>query len=419
MNSRLLGTTEHLWYRLGELDSNNFVMLAKIEGTIDLESLKQALNKVIEAQVILRSRISSKGKSKYLQVEKFFDAQVEVIDRCGDEHWIELTEKEMNKSIPVDSFPLWRFTWLKGEGIHEFLMTFNHAISDGRSGLRFFESFLKLLDKPECEIPVNSLFPAYEKQLNKTDSFFKSSFKFFKAIKEYRANTRKKWFSFETSNKTESYTKLISKSIESQTLNKILLRCRESGSTVSTFVAAAMTNALGINKESIGLSLAVDVRPYLKGNHSHDIGYFVSTVDLEKEAGCQRDSLELSALYKEKLKENLNKSQFKFDTMMRWLALKTTKTKESFEKLIDESVNNCMLLTNLGKAGLKSNYDQFTLKHCFHVPAVHLVNRPFICLATSTFNDQMIFNFTYNEGLFEEDYISRLIERIMEAVTKL
>ena len=84
---RKLGATEHLWKRMGELDSNNFVMVAKVSGDVDVSKLKAALCSIVENQITLRLKLIDDGGCPSFEDQGFF--RPELIEK-------EMAEEELN-----------------------------------------------------------------------------------------------------------------------------------------------------------------------------------------------------------------------------------------------------------------------------------------------------------------------------------
>ena len=413
-----MGTSEHLWYRMGHLASNNFVMVAQIEGELNEEQLIEALQSVVAAQPMLRTSVKKVGNKIRLFECSATPVKIAIEERANDEGWESKAVEEMNSEISVESEVLWRFAWLKGNGKHDLVMTFNHMIADGRSGLNFFEMLFSTLVEKDIEFPRLKLFPAYEKQMQKTDNIFSCIIKFFKAFQNYISSKKLEWNKIPQTLKAESSTALISRALDAGETINLVQKCRENKTTVSSFLAASMLE-LEKGAYNTSLSLAVDMRPYLREIHGKEIAYFVTSLDLVKEASFSGNKWDLAEVLSHRIKQQMNKSQFLFDQLIRFLAFKTAKTNDKFRHLIKDALNNSMLLTNIGKVDMKTDYGSFKLKHCFHVPSVHLMGLPFFCLATSTLNGQMVLNFTYNAGCMKLEEAEKRVAEFMKSLHSL
>ena len=418
ISSRSFGTSEHLWYRMGQLSSNNFVMVAQIEGELKEEGLKKALQSVAKSQPMLRSCVKRKGNKIRLVEYTSALVQIRIFERQSDKFWEGKVEEEMNTSIDVAADPLWRFTWIKGDGEHELLMTFNHMIADGRSGLHFFEMLFDKLADGSCELPVLPLFSAYENHMKNTDHIFSSPIKFLKAVTEYVSAKKLSWNKIPETAGGGSFSSLITKNLSAELTTSLVEKCRSKQTSVSSFLAASMLDLVDGEKNT-ALSLAADMRPYLRELKGKEIGYFVTSIDLVKREEFSGDKWSLASVVKTRIESQLNKSQFLFDQLIRFLAFKTASTNEAFRKLIKKSLNNSMLLTNIGRVEMNTDYGSFKLKSCFHVPAVHLMDLPFFCLATSTLNGSMTLSFTYNSGSIKKEEAEALADKFMVSLNYL
>lgn len=417
MNSiRSLGTSEQLWLRVGMLASNNFVMVARLNGSLDEVTIKKALELLIQAQVMLRANIENKS----ICIKDSVASEIKIISRTDDEHWQRITEEEINRAIPVQSFPLWRFTWLNGNGEHELLMTFNHLIADGRSGVNFFESLLRKMDNKDFSIPENCLFPPFENQLKRRESLFRYVSAYSGAMFSYFAGSRKKWNRLLGDQKETADSSLVSRVLLKGELVGLVERCRQNSTTLSCYLSALMIKTFPETHDgNIGLTLAVDARPFLQNGQSSDIGYFVTTADMIKEAKFTGDEWELSRTFKRGLAQKCRAPIFKCQQLLFALAMKLKKGNAGFLQLIKSANKNSMLLTNLGKISMTTKFESFELTECFHVPSVHFLRMPYITLATATLNNRMVFNFTYSKAYFSQSHINSKVDSFMAKLTTI
>ena len=394
-------------------------MVARIKGEIDEGALRNSLLEVIGAQTMLRSRAIVNNKKALLEIATTCPVEIKTVERQGDDHWRTFAESELNKIIPVEFFPMWRFTWIRRESEHELLLTFYHMIADGRSGSTFFSALLKKMDEPGFIIPANTLFPAYENQLQKNESLiqeFKSGLSLLKRQREKR-----NWFTLpkQATEQTKQQTAIVSRNLPATALKTLLVNCRRERTTLSAYVSALMTN---VTPESAGrdtsLSLAVDMRAFLQNDHSKDIGYLVSSIDLAKDENFDGDTWQLARDFKKTIGARCNRAEFKFDQFKRAIALKLTRDLTGFKKLIKKFMTSSLMLTNLGRLDIQTKYRNFELLHCFHLPAVHLMEAPFICLATVTLEGRMIFNFSYNKAQLEQGFVENWADELLRRLTE-
>lgn len=412
---RHLGTSEYMWMRMGQIDSNNFVMVARVSGKIREENVRQALADIVDAQVMLRAKIDGTGSEPMLSISDTVKPVFDIFERKSNDHWQDEVEHELNEIISVSSPLLWRFKWLKGDEYHDFLLTFNHMIADGRSGLNFYKCFFEKMNNPDFQVPHNLLFPPYEEELSSKTQKGSYVLGWLKAFTEVMALRKKNWFKLPGKEvNAANKTGLVSTSLGEEELDRVLSICRKENTTLTNFLSAIMVNSVDSEeKENVAISIAVDVRPFLENEHDGDIGYFVSTVDLWKTAREKRDIWQLSRDFGKNIKSKLCKSRFKFDEWSRAFVMKSSKTNEEFKALIHRSVNNSMLLTNLGRSDMQTKFSEFKVNSCFHVPAVHLIELPFFCLASASLNGKMQLNLTYPTALIDEQQAEDFMNKVL------
>lgn len=418
LHQRPLGTTEHLWLRMGQIDSNNFLMVAKVSGYLSKESVKNALRELVQAQGILRSRVDLNPDESTLQVLEKLEVNLTTIERKSDQHWKALAEQELQAAIAVENPVLWRLHWLKGESQHEFILTFNHMIADGRSGANFFDALFQKVTDPDYKIPHCTIPLAYEEQLCRSKQRGNYILGWLKELRYFVLNSRKSWFKLNDASLKAEGTGFVHSKLDAERVGRLLECCRSEKTTISQYLAALMVNQIDGQsaRQSTGLSLAVDTRPYLKTDHTRDIGYFVTTVDLVKGPENKSDAWEMSRQFKETTFKKLNKPYFKFEQLIRKLALKASKTNDDFKALIRKTVNNSMMLTNIGNLRQQAEFAKFKVNACFHVPAVHLVGVPFLCLATSTLGGEMALTLTYPKAHIQKSFAERFLEDLIQSI---
>jgi hypothetical protein len=67
---------------------------------------------------------------------------------------------------------------------------------------------------------------------------------------------------------------------------------------------------------------------------------------------------------------------------------------------------------------MKVHYGDVELKHCFHIPAVHLLDAPYLSLATTTCNEQMQMSFTYPGHLIQAGQVELWADSLVALLNK-
>ena len=417
---RPLGVNEHLWYRLGELDSNNFVMVAQLKGRVDQAKLEMSLRRLIGAHDILRAHIKYEGRKKFLSVGEIKDLALTIIQRDSEDQWLERSEHELNDAIDGDAKSLWRLIWLKGEAASELIVTFNHLLGDGRTGQLFFDYLLRSLSDTSYEIPKRSLPVNFEKQLKKSGKVLSRWKQGSQSLKRFLKEGKRDWRKISAAQLSEAKacTRIISRRLKQAQVTQLMQWSRTEKTSVTAVLAASLAQVLDEDLapgEALGISVAIDTRPQCEPSSATALGYFVSTANLVM---SQKESLgDLSCQFKADLDEQNSPVQMKFDACYRSLALRITKDKKSFKKLVQSKTSNAALLTNLGKLDLETHYGEFELIHCFHIPAVHLLDAAYLSLATTTCRGEMQLSFTYPGHLMTETQVGTWADKLIDLLS--
>ena len=425
--SRPLGTSEHLWLKMGEIDSNNFVVIAQVEGCIDEDKLKAALESLCQAQEILRAKVGPHIKAHQFQVQSEFTPQLTILERLSDSHKIDFAEAELNSAISHENSSLWRLNWLRGESKSDFVLTFNHLLADGKSGILFFDYLFRKISSPGFKIPSTALLPPFEEQvfpksslLNSIKSFAKLSLKKLKPGKaEFTTLPRKP-----LEEQTKLKTKIITRQLKADKLEALIQNCRKNSCSLSSTIAATMKETFSESlfqdsEKNIGISFAVDTRPYTDTQSSQHIGYYVATADVTEKVSLYKGTWDRSREYKRTLTRKCSKKYFKYDDFLIRFLLRLKSKPSALLATLSKEVQNAAMLTNIGKVDIKTQHGSFTVSHCYHIPSVHLLGLPYLTLASSTVNGVLKMNFSYPSPLLTDQQVNTWASEITRRLEAL
>ncbi|NKF08829.1 amino acid adenylation domain-containing protein, partial [Clostridium gasigenes] len=152
-------STEKRMYTIQKLNPNNLnynlPYILKINRKIDVDKIKEAINKLINRHYSLRSYFEEEGEVLYQKIKDIEYMEIEIIENKSNRNVKEfLEEQKMNfvKPFYLNSLPLIRVEILKlEEDKHTILFDFNHIIFDGASSKIFFNEFLELINGRELE----------------------------------------------------------------------------------------------------------------------------------------------------------------------------------------------------------------------------------------------------------------------------
>ena len=102
---RQLSPTEHSWHRVGELDSNNFIVIAELSGALDERQLHDSLVQLIQSQAILSYDLLSKGDKLYFVQGELEDVPLESFSVSNRDERDYIIDQCLN--TPIEACPYW------------------------------------------------------------------------------------------------------------------------------------------------------------------------------------------------------------------------------------------------------------------------------------------------------------------------
>jgi hypothetical protein len=165
---RPLDPAERFFWLADGVSSLNFAVFAEVDGAIEARALRAALDRAQAAQPLLAVRIATPGGVPCFATDD--GARIPLVERpASDGDWQAQIERELGTPFDPGVAPLARCACLVlGGGLRSVVvLTFHHAIADGRSGAlllrRVLAEALSLPAPPSCEHaacpPLHALFP--------------------------------------------------------------------------------------------------------------------------------------------------------------------------------------------------------------------------------------------------------------------
>jgi hypothetical protein len=127
----------------------------------------------------------------------------------------------------------------------------------------------------------------------------------------------------------------------------------------------------------------------------------------------------LTKNFKKQFNEKITPISFAFDKFNRSIALKKFSEAENFIKVIRDNQKSAVLISNVAETGLQNKYGSLELKQCYHVPAVHVIDKPFICMAAATHNHELTISFSYPAHLISREDAESLADGICSSLSYL
>ena len=115
---------------------------------LDAQALREAIKKVMHKHPVLRSSIHfDENGNAFFHINE--DAEpIITLEEMTDEGWIPIVAREQRKPFVLDSAPLIRFTYLRGENRMQMVMCLHHILADGVSCVSILKDFMFFIRNP-------------------------------------------------------------------------------------------------------------------------------------------------------------------------------------------------------------------------------------------------------------------------------
>jgi len=419
---RPLGRGEQLWWQVSQAGSANGTMVAALGGPVDPDRLVRALRQTVAQLPMLRVTVQSAPCPAF---ELMAEAPLpwRIVPRAHADHWRSLTEADLQNALPHDAAPLWRLTLVHGADASELLFTFHHATGDGLSGVLFFDTLLRCYSGPHAMGGRSSLPRAYDDLLGDVG-----------ALPMLRHWTRWLWGQVtrprsvllpgpaepDDPGRPASTTRVLDITLEPTVVRRLLAQCKVHGESLNSLLSAALLLAArhtldGEQALPLMLTSAINVRPLLTQPMHAEVGYYVTGIDGQYPVAPASDLWALSRAVGARTQAQFTREHVAHGLALRRLLLAVKRSGHALVDMIPQATRNSLHVTNLGRLNLPGRYGDLELRRCFHVAAVDLVRRPYICLAAVTLADALQLTFSYCAPQTPQV----LVERVMHGMQHL
>ncbi|WP_315787620.1 phthiocerol/phthiodiolone dimycocerosyl transferase family protein [Fischerella sp. JS2] len=152
--NRLLGASEQTLSLLAQTKPINVVLCATITGAITTKQLNAALAWVQQRHPLLKVKVVDENSEHPRFVsEGVASIPLQVIERQGEGHWSVEVQEELSRPFSRTDDPLVRVMCLQSPSISELIVSFDHCIGDGLSGVYLLRDILYYLS----ELDINYL----------------------------------------------------------------------------------------------------------------------------------------------------------------------------------------------------------------------------------------------------------------------
>ncbi|NYF79597.1 condensation domain-containing protein [Granulicella arctica] len=131
----------------------NCLITARIRGSIAVDDLRAALDKVQAKHPLLRAHVEEEDRQLYF----VFDANppkipLRIVERQAEGDWLKNTKEEWKKPFDMVNGPLVRMVWIRSDEVSELLLVGHHCACDGASLVSIYKELLLLVDQPDLPL---------------------------------------------------------------------------------------------------------------------------------------------------------------------------------------------------------------------------------------------------------------------------
>ncbi|MAM00396.1 MAG: hypothetical protein CL583_18300 [Alteromonadaceae bacterium] len=425
--SRPLGKGEQLWLRLSEASSSNAIFIVSLSGEVDPHRLDRALLNATKAFPILRAHVELGHGVPTLVFSGRCLVPLSVEARIADNHWKTVAEEETTRGIHPSEPLLWRARLLQGSDRSDFVLTFNHALTDGASLQLLVDAILRCyaadrdvlerMPPPRCyedHLDGPSLSRAFARAL---PGVLLNLFKKKTAVAAAPLNPNIKpgakpgtRFVFLDIDRRRSELLLKAAKAQRQSLHGIL----------GAMLLLASRDAMSVRgPTTLAMSFAINVRPKLKGDFSKEVAYFASGFESRFTLAPDTTIRTLASQVNQDAKAKFTAENIALGIITKGLILKFKKRGQDLMAASARYSKTSLHFTNIGRMMVQPQYGDLQVLRIRPVPSVHFMNKPIVCLESNFFNGMLQLTFSYSAPLTDPAYVARLAGRYEELLNNV
>lgn len=425
---RKLGSIENLFHIFHDFGGMIDVNVARLEGEIVTNILRQALDLLQTRHPMLRVGIIELPDGAYFSSQGIKKIPLRTITKTSENQWLEIFEEELHQKFSDDFAPLCRITLLSSSlsnGISEIFATFHHAITDGLSCMSFMDELFFYYQKivaGEKISHVNQL-PFLAPIEQTLDRSFVNLNKIEKSESENVKELPLPKLIIETeAPPNQRRTHLVKRIITSETVFNLKQRCQQEKTTVHGALSAAMlfgATKISAFNEPINFSCSsnINLRRYSKPEIDHNnIGCFVRWIQNIHTLTENTNFWDLARECKTQVNSSINETinnlidGKRFDNISR-LSMRKTLEENSTGRI--KTIN----ISNRGKFDFPKSYGKLKIKEIYFTVGQHIFG-PCLWLGAVTFHQQLFCSFVHVTPLISSKAMNYFADNVVGVLEK-
>ena len=425
---RKLGLIENLFHIIHDIGGMIDVNIARIEGDIETNILRKALDLLQNRHPMLRVRIIELADCAYFSSQEIKKIPLRTITKTNENQWLEIAEEELHQKFSDEFTPLCRITLLKSSlsnGISEIVATFHHAITDGLSCMNFIDELLFYYQKIAAgEKITEAIALPYFSPIEQT---LAPSFVDLNDIEKSESKNLQeppvpKLIIETEAPPNQRRTRLVKRIITSETIFNLKQRCKQQKTTVHGALSAAMlfgATSISTFNEPIHLSCSsnINLRKYSKPEIDPNyIGCFVSSVENIHSLTKNIDFWDLARECKKQVNSSINETINNLIDGKRFANINRLSMRKSLEKNSTGRIKT-INISNRGKFDLAKSYGKLKIKEIYFTVGQHLFG-PCLWLGAVTFHEQLFCSFAHVTPLISSKTMDNFADSVVAILEK-
>jgi NRPS condensation-like uncharacterized protein len=424
MKTRQLSPLELFSFKLNQLSAFNFQIEAEFRHSIPVEILSKALAIVQRRHYYLNVTIQQEADATLFRPSDL-EIPLRTISNAQPGDWIHHAEEELNRRFDYQYTPLLRALAVSSTDQFNLILTFDHSIGDGLSGMHLLHDLIGIChtlskgaeDWDDSEIP-----PAVVREENFPTDLPKEM-RYFSPKRERMENER-------YAPVAERFTRFLPQHIERGISERFAQRCREKGVTVHAGLSAAILHTLAAELEKqrpsetpidMDAVSAISLRNHLRDTfRSEQLGLAAVQLKTPHQIGPDTSLWETAADVSHRIKNIIANKEFFLQFRKLGEAVKRPPD-DSFKAHERGSPN--ITLSNLGLLEFPPAYDHFGVVRANFTGTMNLAQSTqwgvLVTAVHCSFSQRLALNFHYLEPYWDrpraERFAADCMQRLAEA----
>ncbi|MFM9949514.1 MAG: condensation domain-containing protein [Saprospiraceae bacterium] len=394
----------------------NFVIVARVSGRFDRGRLRTALNDLANYYPNLTARIEPGRLPHFVAGAGQINLEIE---QWLPDAWQEITVREINSPFETEPGPLVRAHLLDGTDTSDLLLTFNHVLGDGMSGILIMKELLELHagraphESPQPDVlnpPLKSFFTSRLKACV-------VALKMFWVSRRMMPIPPERWVPVQ-----ERHTGLITVQLDGTFMGLLAAAARLHHTSVhGAFVAAVLlaieqdmrNSNINLSGKTLGCATPVDLRRQTDMS-PEAIGSLLSGVVSSHKVHRDTSFWDLAVEVSQTIRSAVESGDLLALARFQDMTVPQVRNLEKTMAAAERFNRTAAIVTNLGRIDLGTSFGPLKLERIGAIVSNNANAAASLVLSAVTIADSTSLNFMYAEPLLSKEKAQRLVDDILK-----